>query len=171
MDERQSQDAGTAAQAVLGLLMLGTVIYMAVEFWRTDTVGTGPVVLLVGTGVLFWLFNRNGTSANPPQRWWGIGQELPTEPEARGERVRSYAADSTLFAVGSAAVTAGATLAGTEDLGLDAVMAWTGLTGTPLTIVFLLTELIGLWVIGFAAAYLMGESVSARCERALTNAD
>ena len=50
-------------------------------------------------------------------------------------------------------------------------MAWTGLTGTPLTIVFLLTELIGLWVIGFAAAYLMGESASARCERALTNAD
>ena len=159
-----------AAQAVLGLLMLGTVIYMAVEFGRTDTVGTGPVVLLVGTGVLFWLFNRNGTSANPPQRWWGIGAELPTEPEARGERVRSYAADSTLFAVGSAAVTAGATLLGTEDLGLDAVMAWTGLTGTPLTIVFLLTELVGLWVIAFAAAYLMGET-STRCERALTNAD
>ena len=44
---------------------------------RHDRVGTWPVVILLGgTGVLFWLFNRSGTGANPPRRWWGLGTEL-----------------------------------------------------------------------------------------------
>lgn len=168
MDERQAHDAGNAAQAVLGLLMFGTVIYMAVDFWRTDTIGTWPVVILLGTGLLFWLFNRSGTSANPPQRWWGNGVELPTAPEARPERLRSYALDATVFSLGMAVLTAGGVLLGKEDLGLDAVMSWTGLTGTPLTIAFLVTEVITLGVISFTASYIMGETASARCERALT---
>lgn len=171
MDERKSRNAGNAAQAGLGLLMLATLTYMTVDYLRHDRVGTWPVIILIGTGVLFWFFNRSGASANPPRRWWGQGEELPTEPDQRPTRIRSYALDSTLFTVGSTILTAGGLTLGRDTLSLDALTAWTGLTGTPLTIAFLATELVGLWLVSFALTYRAGETAATSCERELAHAE
>ena len=95
-DERQERNAGAAAQIVLAVLMIGIVGYLGVQYVRTREIGTWPIVLLLGVGGLFWLVNRMISGAEPPKSV--LGRELPTSPESRPVRLRSYALDAALLA-------------------------------------------------------------------------
>lgn len=84
MDERQQLTAGKAAQAVLGILMVVIIGYLAYDYFVHDRIAVWSMGILLGVGVLFWVFNRSGTTANPPRRLWGVGPDLETDRAARG---------------------------------------------------------------------------------------
>lgn len=171
MDERQERTAGNAALAVLGILMIAVVAYMAWDYFTRDHVSGLAVALVLGIGVLFWLFNRDGFGANPPRRWGGQGAELPTELAARPVRVRSYAWDATIAALGLTGMTAVGLIAGKEQVNLESFAGWTGLSGAPLIAVMLLAEFVGIWLVSYAISYIGGETASARIERSYRDAE
>ena len=171
MDERQQLTAGRAAQAVLGILMVAIIGYLAYDYFAHDHIAAWPMGILLGVGLLFWVFNRSGATANPPRRLWGVGPDLETDRSARGERVRSYAVDASLLAAGISMLTVMGVMFGREQLGFDQLFAWTGLAGPMLLTVFLVVELVGTWVVSFVLAFVNGELASATCERALAVQD
>lgn len=107
MDERQELNAGRAAMITLMLICLGALGVLTWEYIRTQEVtNTAAIVVLLGAGGLFWLFNRMFGAEAPRSV---LGQELPTgsTPEEKQQRRRSYAIDAGLFSVALAAMSVG----------------------------------------------------------------
>lgn len=168
MDERQQQNAGQAALAVLGLLTLGIVIYMGVVYYRTERVDTMPVVLLLGTAGLFFILNRMISGAEPPKDFWQ--RDLPTGREDRGLRMRSYLQHALLLAAGFTALSIGA-LVSIGDTGLTDVFGWTGLSGMPLVAVAAVLDLVLSAAIFFVLIAPIGEDQARRVEKQAAQED
>ncbi len=160
-DERQERNAGAAAQIVLAVLMIGIVGYLGVQYVRTREIGTWPIVLLLGVGGLFWLVNRMISGAEPPKSV--LGRELPTSPESRPVRLRSYALDAALLAGALAVLTLVALQLGDRPAFVDAGFA--GLSGVPLLAALAAVELVGGGLVFFGFNLLVGESQARLVER------
>ena len=160
MDERESQNAGQASLAILGIGVLALLGWMTWTWFRHERVETWAVVTLLGVSGLFWLLEQLGGGLRGPRNV--LGQELPTGPEGRGERLRAYALDAGIFAAGITVLT-GIGMAVTSGWLQD--MAWTGLSGAPLVITTLALEFIGTGGIAFLLIMLTGEGASRIIER------
>lgn len=99
MDERQAINAGKAALITLAVIALGAIGVLTVEYVQTkDVTNTAAVAVLLGSGTLFWAFERMFGAEAPRSL---TGRELPTgstDPD-RVARRNSYLVDAALFAV------------------------------------------------------------------------
>lgn len=168
MDERQELNAGKAALAVLGIIMLVCVGILAWEYIRTNNVTNTPaIVTMIGAGGLFVVFQRM-FGAEAPRTVFG--RELPTgpSPAERSERKRAYAVDAATFAVALVVFAVVGFFMGDAEA-LDTI-AIPGLGSG--TVALVAATAIGT-VLGFGIFYglnyLFGESASRSVERAIAS--
>lgn len=164
MDERQELNAGRAALMALTVIMLGALGVLAWEYVTTkDVRNTGAILILLGSGLLFFIFQRL-FGAEAPRTLFGV--ELPTssDPVSVASRRRAYAVDALVTAAGMTAVEAVATL----SLDRAAQPSWLAslLTG-PMLAVSLVASFVVLAMLSYALTFVLGEQASAAVERRL----
>lgn len=164
MDERQELNAGRAAMITLMVVCLGALGVLVWDYLQDEEVtNTGAIIVLLGSGGLFWLFNRMFGAEAPRSV---LGHELPTgpTPEEKAVRRRSYALDAGLFSVALAVLSVGGLLLG-DTQGMGELPA--ALQGTTGLVVGALLSLVAGFVVFFGLNYLGGEQQARAVERKL----
>lgn len=162
MDERQELNAGRAAMITLGVLTIGALVVLAVEYVTTKTVtNMAAMAVLLGGGVLFSLIQRM-QGADAPRSM--IGLELPTgaSDADKAKRRRAYLLDAAAFGVAMTAL-AVVGLAMGDPSAVPAIVA-----GPVGMVLGGLVTFVAAFAFAFAVDHVLGESSSKAVERRLT---